>query len=298
MGIYFRNAGQPDSAHHYLDLSWQRYLKQGREDRTANVLNSKALIYQDEGNYPASLQLFFQALQQARENHQKATEGLCLANIARVLQELGMDKESEPYATQALSILQSTEEFVFKGGLYRELGQYHRIQKKWDIADSSFAQAIRMGESSQNTTLQVEGWLGLSSTQLDRGNFAQALTLSQQAKVLLPKDATERLSIKLEHNLALAMAGLGQNAAAMEHAARWAQLAQQGGQTQELAEALRLRSELAGQAGDFRHAHEWGSLSAHLRDSLSGAAKKPWRASKPFSTCAKSNIPSAPCARI
>lgn len=274
LGLFYRKSGMLDSAHAHLDTAWHAYLEIGREDRTATVLNSKALIYQDEANYPEALQLFFDGLQLARLHRQRPTEGLCLANIARMLQELGMTKESQPYAAEALKILDSTEVFVFKGGLYREMGHYHLAEWNQDLAERCFRKVIAMGKESQNASLEAEGWLGLADLHTRLGEWPRALEYGQAAQLLLPGSTQSRLQVKVLGFMARAHEGLGSLADAQKLAKDWAQAAYSAGLMQEYTDALFLRSRLASLAADFRNAYHWGDLAAHLRDSLSGATQQ------------------------
>lgn len=137
------------------------------------------------GELDASIRMWNEGMDLARQEHDAKSEGIALRGLAQTWMTAGSATRAEPLLRKSLSVLKATPEQSALGvaGTYIALGELYSMQGKFTLAEDSYEKALELsrsviGENHPQIAHLMERLAGIYARE---GQIDMARDLSQRA---------------------------------------------------------------------------------------------------------------------
>ncbi|WP_434356550.1 GGDEF domain-containing protein [Parasalinivibrio latis] len=183
--------GVLDKAQQHANQAADFYEHFRLRDRLTEVLRLLANVYEIQGRYNFSLATYFNALDWADQNGQKALQAPLLVAVSRIyleLHHLGLAKE---YVEDALKIAKENKDKPTLSEAYIQLGKVQADMLHYPDAIQSLHSGILLATEVGSTSLKRNGLAALSMVYEDSGDYFNALRTQRELESLSPAKAAQ-----------------------------------------------------------------------------------------------------------
>lgn len=143
----------------------------------SQCLYSQGVLFRKSGDLTKSQELLENSLSIRRQIHYSRGESMCLANLALVMQYLGLEEDALKYSSQAVQIakdIQAEPSFAYTLTIF---GHILSAQNNFKKAKEAYRHAAALRQKLHQTQLSLEPLAGLANTYFKQGDLNSAKNL-------------------------------------------------------------------------------------------------------------------------
>jgi tetratricopeptide (TPR) repeat protein len=175
LGILFERTKKYDDALEYYNRAGdlQERLKAGPQEK-ARLLTNIAHVYDEQGLYFKSVNIYKEALQICKTHKILFGEALISQNLANAYNELGKYAESIAYSNQSLMLATANRFNRIEVGSYQNLGAAYLKLQQYPKAIEYYEKALQLAKAVGYTKAMLNSALQLSEAYEKQGNTLKA----------------------------------------------------------------------------------------------------------------------------
>jgi tetratricopeptide (TPR) repeat protein len=216
LGLIYGRLGSFEAALTHL-LSGVRLQEELAESPLPSLLNNVGNVYLELGDDLQALHYFRRALDGFRRSSSARDEGIGLGNLGRAYSGLGDWISARDAFRESVGFFEVRDDTVYLAPALARLGTAHAALGETDKARECFTRSLSVLERTTEYEFHDEVLLAAGRFQLERGDFAEAITLLSQALESVVDDEATREVYELHFALAEAYEQQGDLAAALRH---------------------------------------------------------------------------------
>jgi signal transduction histidine kinase len=257
-------------AFQYLEQAQRLFRSMNDDVGNARVQSQISWLHTQRGDYVPALSNGLQALRLARKTGNQELIGYVLARLGALYKSLGDYPQALECITTALQQFEQANDEV---GLCRQLnalGEFHRLQKKFDEAIRYYNKSIRLAKSLGSRQLVAQAESNLAAVYVEQRDFALGLQTARRALPVLQTADGNEVVAWTETVLARAHLGVGRADSAVVYGLRSWQLGRQIGHREPVRDASEVLARAYAQQGNFARAYDFQRLYTAYSDTLTG----------------------------
>jgi tetratricopeptide (TPR) repeat protein len=197
IGSFYYDLGELERALEFSNRALELRTAAGDRRGSAITLIDIATIYTDLHRYQEAVEYATRALEQSRSISDPRGEAFALNIIGRIYQALGQAEKAAEHYIRAAAIRRSIGNRQTEAVSLNDLGLAYRALGEVQKAHDSHSQAMALAREVGDRSGEAAALLGLARIELDRGNFTEARTHSQNALDIIESLRTKVVSPEL-----------------------------------------------------------------------------------------------------
>ncbi|MEM6252695.1 MAG: CHAT domain-containing protein [Cyanobacteria bacterium P01_D01_bin.156] len=157
---------------------------QGKQNLQAYLLHLTAILHTELGQHNLADILYQRALQAAREEDNRASEGSILSNLGLNTLRQGDYQQAVTLYQQAIDIHREVGDTLEEGRTLNKLGEGYHLLGQYEQGVEILLQALNITQELQDWRFQGVVLDSLGSVYADQGEYQKALSAYQEALVL------------------------------------------------------------------------------------------------------------------
>jgi DNA-binding CsgD family transcriptional regulator len=176
-----------DSARWYLSRSEIAWKEMGEPGENAYILNSKALMAENEGKYLEASQMLVQALDLLKKERANPEIAIVQVNLSRLYKILKMNEKGLKQALEAYRYFQSTNNNYLMLLAGSHIGSIYKLMDSLELAIQWNRGNIGLARSMNNETELAKGYMNLGNALSRAGQYGEALRYLDSARLMSDK---------------------------------------------------------------------------------------------------------------
>ena len=181
LGGYYKNIYNRDSARYYFDKALEIFKKKGDEKRVVMVNYSNAILEMEKGNYKTALKISNNNVKKRKELNDSL--GLAIEYVFRggIYEEIGSHKLAYKDILKALDLYELLDKPIRKADSLYSLGSLETIFSNHTKSIEYFEEALKIYKANNDKLYEALVYSAIGSSYIEREKYKEARKYLQQS---------------------------------------------------------------------------------------------------------------------
>jgi serine phosphatase RsbU (regulator of sigma subunit) len=198
-GIFYRNAGNYEQAHHYDNEALKIMQEIGNKKGESSCYGNIGMTYINQGNYKEGLDYTFKGLKIKQEIGDKRGVSISYNNIGAIYFDQGNYKEALNCYLKSLKLREELNDKMGISMSYNNIGTIFNSQNKLEAALAYYKKAVAIQEELGNKKASTNTYTNIGNIYWDQHNYKEAFVYHSKA-LQIQEASNDKKGIAISYN--------------------------------------------------------------------------------------------------